>query len=99
VGLAVLLLLYVVAGGVETPRAPGRLDLTAALLASLALVAGVGALALAGQRGWADPLVIGGLAVSGMGVGAFVLRELRQAAPLIDPRLFADMRFAASNGV
>jgi EmrB/QacA subfamily drug resistance transporter len=99
VSLAVLLLLYVVAGGVETPRAPGRLDLTAAVLASLALVAGVGALALAGQRGWVDLLVLGGLAVAALSVAAFVMRELRQAAPLIDPRLFTDLRFAASNGV
>jgi EmrB/QacA subfamily drug resistance transporter len=99
VALFVLLLLYVIAGGVETPRAAGRLDLPAALLASLALVAGVGALSLAGERGWGDPLVLGGLAASAAGAAAFVLRELRQAAPLIDPRLFADVRFAAANGV
>ena len=99
VGLAVLLLLYAVAGGVETPRAPGRLDLAAAVLASVALVAGVGALSLAGQRGWVDPLVLGGLAVAALSLAALVVRELRQAAPLIDPRLFADVRFAASNGV
>ena len=49
VGLVLLLLLYVVAGGVETPRARGRLDLLAGLLASLALVAGIGALSLAGN--------------------------------------------------
>jgi EmrB/QacA subfamily drug resistance transporter len=99
VGLVVLLLLYVVAGGVETPRAPGRLDLLAGLIASLALVAGVGALSFAGERGWGDPLVLGGLAASAVLMAAFVFRELRQATPLIDPRLFADTRFAASNGV
>jgi hypothetical protein len=59
----------------------------------------VGALSLAGERGWADPLIVGGLLVSGLSALVFVLRELRQAAPLIDPRLFADVRFAASNGV
>ena len=99
VGILVLLLLYVVAGGVETPRASGRLDLAGAVLASLALVTGVGALSLAGERGWADPLIVGGLLVSGLSVVVFVLRELRQAAPLIHPRLFADVRFASSNGV
>ena len=99
VGLFVLLLLYVVAGGVETPRAGGGLDLGAGLLASLALVAGVGALSLAGDRGWGDAVVLGGLAASALCVAVFVLRELRQAAPLVDPRLFADARFAASNGV
>jgi EmrB/QacA subfamily drug resistance transporter len=99
VAFVVLLLLYVVAGGVETPRSPGRLDIPAAILASLTLVAGVGSLSLAGQRGWADPLILGGLAASALGAGAFVLFELRQATPLIDPRLFTDARFAASNGV
>jgi EmrB/QacA subfamily drug resistance transporter len=99
VGLLVLLLLYVVAGGVETPRAAGRLDLAAGLLASVALVAGVGALSVAGERGWGDPLVLGGIGLAALCVVLFVLRELRQAAPLVDPRLFADVRFAASNGV
>ena len=99
IGFVVLLLLYVVAGGVETPRAQGRLDIPAAILASITLVAGVGALSLAGDRSWTDPLILGGLAASALVAAAFVLRELRQAIPLIDPRLFADARFAASNGV
>lgn len=94
-----LLLIYVVAGGVETPRALGRIDLVAALLAALTLVTGVGALSLAGQRGWGDPLILAGLVAAAISAAAFVLRELRQAAPLIDPRLFTDTRFAASNGV
>ncbi|MEP6808518.1 MAG: MFS transporter, partial [Chloroflexota bacterium] len=98
-GIVTLLLLYVVAGGVETPRASGRLDLGGAQLIALALVVGVGALSLAGQRGWGDPLILAGLALAALGAAAFVLYELRRGAPLIDPRLFADARFAASNGV
>jgi len=98
-GIITLLLLYVVAGGVETPRVPGRVDTAGAALAVLTLVAGVGALSLAGQRGWGDPLVVAGMAVAAVSAIGFVLRELRQPAPLIDPRLFADVRFAASNGV
>ena len=98
-GIVTLLLLYVVAGGVETPRAHGRLDLGGALLAALTLVAGVGALSLAGQRGWGDPLILGGLAVAAVLMAAFVAFELRRQAPLVDPRLFTDLRFAASNGV
>ena len=38
IGIITLLLIYVVAGGIETPRAPGRLDLVGALLLSVALV-------------------------------------------------------------
>jgi hypothetical protein len=87
------------ASDVKKRQPNGRLDLGAGLLASLALVAGVGGLSLAGERGWGDVLVLGGLAASAVSVAAFVLRELRQEAPLIDPRLFADPRFAASNGV
>jgi len=98
-GILTLLLLYVVAGGVETPRAMGRLDLVGALLIGLTLLAGVGALSLAGQRGWGDPLILLGLVFAVLCGSAFVLRALRQRAPLIDPRLFTDMRFAASNGV
>ena len=97
--IVTLLLLYVVAGGVETPRAVGRIDLVAALLAAVTLVTGVGALSLAGQRGWGDPLILAGLAAAALAAAAFVVRERRQAAPLIDPRLFTDVRFAASNGV
>ena len=98
-GIITLLLLYVVAGGVETPRGRGGIDLAGGLLAALTLVVGVGALSLAGQRGWGDPWILVGLAAAVLVGLGFVVRELRQAAPLINPRLFADARFAASNGV
>jgi EmrB/QacA subfamily drug resistance transporter len=98
-GILILLLVYVVAGGVETPRAGGGIDLAGALLATLTLVAGVGALSLAGQRGWGDPLILAGLAAAAVTAAAFTWRELRHRAPLVDPRLFADRRFAASNTV
>lgn len=98
-GIITLLLVYVVAGGVETPRARGGIDLGGGLLAALTLVAGVGALSLAGERGWGDAWIILGLGVTVALGSLFVIRELRQGAPLINPRLFADTRFAASNGV
>ena len=98
-GIVTLLLVYVVAGGIETPRAGGGIDLPGALLATLTLVAGVGALSLAGQRGWSDALILGGLAAAALAGGAFAWRELRHRTPLVDPRLFADRRFAASNAV
>lgn len=98
-GIVTLLLVYVVAGGVETPRAPGRIDLGGGLLATLTLVVGVGVLSLAGLRGWSDPLILAGLAAAAVAGAAFVRRELRHRTPLVDPRLFADLRFAASNTV
>jgi EmrB/QacA subfamily drug resistance transporter len=98
-GILTLLMIYVVAGGIETPRARGRIDLLGAVLISVALLAGVGALAQAGQRGWADPLTLAGLAVAAASLLAFVLLELRIRTPLIDPRLFADRSFSAANAV
>jgi EmrB/QacA subfamily drug resistance transporter len=98
-GIITLLLIYVVAGGVETPRSPGRIDLLGAVLISVALLAGVSAVTQAGQRGWADPLILGGFATAAICLLAFVALELRMRAPLIDPRLFTDRSFAAANGV
>jgi hypothetical protein len=98
-GIITLLLIYVVAGGVETPRTPGRIDLVGALLISVALLSGIGALTVAGERGWADPLILGGFAVAVASLVAFVVVELRMRTPLIDPRLFANRSFSASNAV
>jgi EmrB/QacA subfamily drug resistance transporter len=99
IALLTLLLLYVIAGGIETPRHPAPLDLGGAVLASIALVAGVGAVSLAGADGWAAPQVLGGLALGIGGLVLFAWYEGRRAAPLIDLRLFADRRFSAANGV
>jgi EmrB/QacA subfamily drug resistance transporter len=98
-GILTLLMIYVVAGGIETPRARGRIDLLGAVLISLALLAGIGALAQAGQRGWAGPLILAGFGVAAASLLAFVLLELRLRTPLIDPRLFADRSFSAANAV
>ena len=98
-GILTLLMIYVVAGGIETPRATGRIDLLGGLLISVALLTGVGALAQAGQRGWTDPLILAGFAVAALSLLLFVVLELRLRAPLIDPRLFGDRSFAAANAV
>jgi EmrB/QacA subfamily drug resistance transporter len=97
--IVTLLLIYVVAGGIETPRGAGGIDLVGAALFSVGLLAGVGSLTLAGQRGWGDPLVVAGLGLAAVATGAFVALELRLRAPLVDPRLFRDGRFSAANAV
>lgn len=99
IGIIVLLLIYVVAGGVETPRVRARIDLGGAALAGLALVAGIGAVTVSGARGWASPIVIGGLVVAAAALAAFVRLEGRLRAPLIDLRLFRDRSFSAANAV
>jgi EmrB/QacA subfamily drug resistance transporter len=98
-GIVTLLMIYVVAGGIETPRASGRIDLLGGLLISIALLTGVGALAQAGQLGWTDPLILAGFGAAALSLLAFVALELRVRAPLIDPRLFADRSFSAANAV
>jgi EmrB/QacA subfamily drug resistance transporter len=99
IGIVTLLLIYVVAGGIETPRVRARLDLGGAALLSVALVAGIGAVTVSGASGWADPLVIGGLLVAVVAFGAFAWLELRSASPLVDLRLFRDRAFGAANAV
>jgi hypothetical protein len=99
IGIVVLLLIYVVAGGVETPRVRAGLDLVGAALLSVALGAGIGAITISGANGWADPLVLGGIALAAVALAAFVRYELRSRSPLVDLRLFADRAFSAANAV
>jgi MFS family permease len=97
IGIITLLLIYVVAGGVETPRARASLDLPGAALLSVALVAGIGAITVSGASGWADPLVLVGLGVAVVASAAFGWLQLRGRSPLVDLRLFRDRPFAAAN--
>ena len=97
IGIVTLLLIYVVAGGVETPRVRARLDLGGAVLLSIALVAAIGAITVTGSNGWANPIVVGGLAGAALAFVAFAWLELRSRSPLIDLRLFADRAFSAAN--
>ncbi|MEO7296297.1 MAG: MFS transporter [Candidatus Limnocylindria bacterium] len=99
IGIITLLLIYVVAGGIETPRVRARLDLGGAALLSVALVSGIGAITVSGANGWADPIVIGGLVLGIAAFGAFAWLELRSASPIVDLRLFVDRAFSAANAV
>ena len=99
IGIVTLLLINVVAGGVETPRVRAGLDLGGALLLTVALVAGIGAITISGATGWTDPLVLAGLATGALALVAFVWSELRLRAPLVDLRLFRDRAFSAANAV
>jgi EmrB/QacA subfamily drug resistance transporter len=99
IAILVLLAIYVVAGAVETPRYPGRADLLGALMLSVILLAGVAAMSEAGRLGWADPFVVGGLALAALGLAIFAWYEIRTRAPLIDMRLFRIRRFTAANAV
>ena len=97
IGIVTLLMIYVVAGGIETPRLRARLDLGGAALLSVALVAGIGAVTVSGASGWTDPLVLLGGALAVVAFAAFAWLELRLRSPLVDLRLFADRAFSAAN--
>jgi EmrB/QacA subfamily drug resistance transporter len=99
IGIIVLLLIYVVAGGIETPRVRAGLDLVGALLLTVTLVAGIGAITVTGAAGWTDPLVLVGLVLVMVAGAAFTWWELRSPSPLVDLRLFGDRAFSAANGV
>jgi EmrB/QacA subfamily drug resistance transporter len=99
IGIVTMLLIYVVAGGVETPRVRAGIDLGGAVLLSVALVAGIGAVTVSGASGPTDPLVLGGLGLAAAAFAAFVRWELRARSPLVDLRLFADRAFSAANAV
>ncbi|HXW87642.1 MAG TPA: DHA2 family efflux MFS transporter permease subunit [Streptosporangiaceae bacterium] len=79
------------------PRA-GRFDPLGALLS----VAGVGLLTWtvieAPTHGWGSAATIGGFAGSALALAAFVGWQLRRPDPMLDVRLFRNMRFTAASG-
>ncbi len=87
-----LAVLGLVGGALVVPNSrdehPPALDPVGSVL-SLALVGGlVLGFIEGGERGWGDPLAVSGFVVGGLALVCFVLWELRQEQPLLDPRLF-----------
>lgn len=79
-------------GESRAPNAP-RLDVAAAAVAVLGVVALVYGFVEAPRYGWTSPATLG-LLLAGVGLLAgFVARQARSEAPLLDLALFADRRF------
>ncbi len=77
---------------------PQRLDLLGALLSAGALGLLVYGLIKGGEVGWTHGIVLGCF-LGAIAVGAlFVLWERRTTAPMLDMRLFRNLRFAAGTG-
>jgi EmrB/QacA subfamily drug resistance transporter len=74
-----------------------RLDLVGALLTALGLAAPVFALTEQPQRGWIDPLVIGGLVAGAVLLTAFVLWERHHSDPMLPLELFRRRNFTVAN--
>jgi EmrB/QacA subfamily drug resistance transporter len=74
------------------------LDLAGTLTFVLGLTGLVYGLSRGGISGWADPLVIGGLALAAVLLPLFVLIESRGRAPMLDLSIFRNRMFAAATG-
>jgi MFS family permease len=100
IGIAALLVAWAASSGWETPRRPGGVDVVGAVVWSVALGAGLGAVTLLGSRdlGGLDPLAISGLlglcAVAATVVT--IVRGLRRPNSFLDPRLFRSWTFSAA---
>ncbi|WDZ82831.1 MFS transporter [Micromonospora cathayae] len=77
--------------------APPRPDVLGGLLSIAGLLSLVWAAIEAPDRGWGDPVVLGGFAVAALLLGAFVWWELRTRQPMIDLRLFRGRQFTWGN--
>ncbi len=79
---------------VPSSREPGTaLDVPGALLSLVAVSALVYAIIEGADQGWGEPLTLGAVVLAVLGLGGFVVRELRTDAPLLDVRLFANRGF------
>jgi EmrB/QacA subfamily drug resistance transporter len=73
------------------------LDPLGAMLSVGGLVALVYGIIEVPTRGWSDPAIVGALAAAAVLLGAFVAWERRVAEPMLDVRLFRNMRFTAAS--
>jgi EmrB/QacA subfamily drug resistance transporter len=78
------------------PNAP-RVDTGGAVLATTGLVVLVFSIIEAPDAGWLSARTVGGMAAGLAALAGFVLFELRQRHPLLDPRLFTNRRLAAGS--
>ena len=94
-GLFLIPLIGVTLGGILTmrwvrvspDRAPGRINVPAALLLSAWLVALLVPLSVGSQWGWGSPAVIGFFIAAAVLLAVWVTVELRSSNPLVDLRL------------
>ncbi len=100
IGLIALLIAWAASSGWETPRRAAGVDVVGAVIWSVALAAGLGAVTLIGVAdiGGPDPVLVGlGLAaVSIVGIVATVVRGLHRTDPFLDPRLFRSVTFSSA---
>ena len=80
----------------ETPRLPGRFDLTGAITSTVGVAALVYAFIRAASNGWGDGIALAAFAVAAVLLVTFVLTETRALQPITPLRLFADVTRSGS---
>src|SRR5258706_262270 len=101
IGSAALLVAWAASAGWETPRRHGGVDVVGAIVWSLALAAGLGAVTLLGSRsepGGPDPVFVSGV-LGLVAVGATlvtIVRGVRRPDPFLDPTLFRSPVFSSA---
>ena len=73
----------------------GRFDTIGSIVSAIAIGGLVLGIHEGPERGWSDPLAVGGLIAGVVGLAIFVAWELRQQQPLLEIRLFAHRGLAA----
>jgi EmrB/QacA subfamily drug resistance transporter len=80
----------------ESPRQPGRFDITGALTSTAGMTALVYGFIRAASDGWGDSVALGAFAAAITLLGLFLLNESRARQPITPLRLFADRGRAGS---
>src|SRR5215469_6201388 len=89
-----------VAAAVPTSRAPDAAapDIPGLVLSSAAMALLVFTIIEAPTYGWAAARTLAGFAGAAVLLAAFIIRERRAAHPMLDVRLFRNLRFSAASG-
>lgn len=82
----------------DRARTNSRLDLAGLATSAVALTALVYTVIEAPGRGWSDVRTLAGFAVAAAGFIALIRIERRRTDPMLDVRLFANLRFTAASG-
>ncbi len=78
-------------------KEPPALDVVGAVLSFVAIGAFVFGIIEGPEQGWTDPVTLGAIGIGIVAGIGFVLWELRQEHPLLDPRLFRLRGFSAGS--
>lgn len=97
VAAAAFILVAVSVPGSKDPEA-ARVDVAGLLLSAAGMTLLVFTIIEAPDYGWGSPRILAGFAVAAVLLAAFIRREQQARHPMLDVRLFRDLRFSAASG-